>query len=145
MYDPSDVSSLRTVCTCSLICSSLAAISSEVSSLRRVRTCSLVLSSLVSLVHLSILYVIFLLSRPRPPRLSPRGLGDCHDKFGPPLFCSPRPLYFRNIWTPMHVINCSRDLEGSGGQWRIQNFLKGGSSSTVALEERTKFLKPRPL
>ena len=31
------------------------------------------------------------------------------------------------------------------GQWRIQDFLKGGSNSAVAREARAKFLKPRPL
>ena len=41
------------------------------------------------------------------------------------------------------VINTILSL--SDNQWRIQDFLKGGSNSTVAREARAKILKPRPL
>ena len=50
----------------------------------------------------------------------------CHDKFGPPPFLFPQSTYFETfgppaliLWTPMHVINYSRDLEGSG--WVLGN------------------------
>ena len=53
--------------------------------------------------------------------------GDCHDKFGPPFFVPLRSIYYFEIilfgrflkyMDPMHVVNHSRDSEGSGaGFW----------------------------
>ena len=54
----------------------------------------------------------------------------CHDKFGPPpFFCSSWSIYFEIlgppalifIWTPMHVINYSRNSEVSGAGFRVYN------------------------
>ena len=55
----------------------------------------------------------------------------CHDKFGPhPFFVPPSPYISKyldpgpwNMWTPMHVLNYSRDSEGSGaGFWGRVSF-----------------------
>ena len=32
--------------------------------------------------------------------VSPRTPLDCHDKFGPPCFCSPRSIYFKIFGPP---------------------------------------------